>query len=66
MVIFQGSGAAWRDYTNFCTADMLTKSLLSQKFIDFRDMVIGEDALQNHFFSKLKATHINAIIPQKA
>ena len=47
-------------------ADMLTKSLLSQKFIDFRDMVMGEDALQNHFFSKLKATHINAIIPQKA
>ena len=45
---------------------MLTKSLLSQKFVDFRDMVMGEDALQNHFFSKLKATHINAIISQKA
>lgn len=39
-------------------ADMLTKSLLSPKFADFRDMVMGYPRLQDHFSAKPMVTHV--------
>ena len=43
--------------TNDQPADMLTKSILSQKFVDFRDMVMGDSTLQNNFTLKPLVTH---------
>ncbi len=40
-------------------ADMLTKALLSNKFGDFRDMVMGDETLQDYFSSKPMVTHVN-------
>ena len=39
-------------------ADMLTKSLLSTKFTDFRDMVMGYPDLQTHFNKNEPVTHL--------
>jgi hypothetical protein len=38
-------------------ADIMTKSILSPKFIVFRDMVMGSGVLQDHFDKKLRVTH---------
>jgi hypothetical protein len=34
-------------------ADMLTKALLSNKFIDFRECIMGDTSIQSHFDKKL-------------
>ena len=43
--------------TNDQPADMLTKSLLSNKFVEFRDMVMGGESRQRHFDRNLLVTH---------
>ena len=42
-------------------ADMLTKSILTPKFVEFRDMIMGEEPLQNHF-GELKAMTNTVVI----
>ena len=44
--------------TNDQIADMLTKSLPFPKFTYFRDKIMGEKELQNHFTKAVSATHI--------
>ena len=47
-------------------ADMLTKSLTSQKFNVFRDMVMGSQNLQQHFDkSNLMTLYVEILSPQK-
>jgi allophanate hydrolase subunit 1 len=36
---------------------MMTKSLLSPKFVEFREMVMGGEDLQYHFDKKTLITH---------
>ena len=43
--------------TDLQPADMLTKSILSSKFAEFRDMVMGDETLQTHFAAKTMITH---------
>jgi hypothetical protein len=43
--------------TDLQPADMLTKSLPSNKFILFRDMIMGEETFQNHFNPRMLTTH---------
>ena len=49
--------------TNQQPADMLTKSLLSNKFVEFRDMVMGDSTLQNFFTSNPMVTHFCVKVP---
>lgn len=49
--------------TNQQPADMLTKSLVSNKFVEFRDMVMGDSILQNFFTSSPMVTHFCVKVP---
>ena len=44
--------------TDLQAADMLTKSLLTQKYADFRDMVMGDSDLQKHFEKIQMTNHV--------
>ena len=48
--------------TELQAADMLTKSLLSTKFGVFRDMVMGNSQLQNHFENKITPTTHSCVV----
>ena len=43
--------------TDLQPADIMTKSIMSSKFTIFRDMVMGNGALQEFFDKKPKITH---------
>jgi hypothetical protein len=51
-------------HTNQQPADMLTKSLLSNKFVEFRDMVMGDSVLQDFFTSNPMVTHFCMKVPK--
>jgi hypothetical protein len=44
--------------TDLQPADMMTKSILSNKFVIFRDMIMGDSDLQSHFDVKTVVTHL--------
>ena len=44
--------------TDFQPADMLTKSLVSAKFSEFRDMVMGGKDIQSHFLGVTTASYV--------
>jgi len=52
--------------TNQQPAHMLTKALISSKFVDFRDMVMGDANAQAHFDGKKTMTHLITINSQSA